>query len=113
MDRHFTARFCATSTAGSIKAIDKLDILGTIDITDSVPLLDAALLAGIRLPSSCRNGTCRTCMCRLLNGKVAYRIEWPGLTPEEKADNYILPCIAYPQTDLVIDAPAAKRVTGA
>lgn len=104
MDRHFTARIAA---AESIEAIE------TIDITDSVPLLDAALLAGIRLPTSCRNGTCRTCMCRLLSGKVAYRIEWPGLTPEEKADNYILPCIAYPQSDLVIDAPAARRITGA
>jgi ferredoxin len=120
MDRHFTARFCtasaSASVAGSAEAAGTakaIDTLATIDITDGVPLLDAALLAGIRLPSSCRNGTCRTCMCRLLDGKVAYRIEWPGLTPEEKADNHILPCIAYPQSDLVIDAPAAKRVTGA
>jgi ferredoxin len=47
-------------------------------------LLEAALAAGIRLPRSCRNGTCRACRCRLLAGAVAYRIEWPGLLAEER-----------------------------
>ncbi|HWI83906.1 2Fe-2S iron-sulfur cluster-binding protein [Ramlibacter sp.] len=65
-------------------------------------LLQAALRAGIELPSSCRNGTCRTCMCQLLSGQVRYRIQWPGLLPEEKAEGWILPCIAYPQTDLLL-----------
>ncbi|NEX63561.1 2Fe-2S iron-sulfur cluster-binding protein [Noviherbaspirillum galbum] len=96
MDQHFTARFVAGGDP--------------VEITDAVPLLDAALMGGVRFPTSCRNGTCRTCMCRLVQGKVAYRIEWPGLTPEEKADNYILPCVAYAQSDLVLDAPAARRI---
>lgn len=65
-------------------------------------LLHAAARAGIVLPSSCRNGTCRTCMCRLVSGEVGYRIQWPGLLPEEKAQGYILPCIAYPRSDLVL-----------
>lgn len=80
------------------------------DASDDATVFDAALLDGVRIPNSCRNGTCRTCMCRLVSGKVAYRIEWPGLTPEEKAGNFILPCVAYPQSDLVIDAPAATRI---
>jgi len=29
-------------------------------------LLQAAAEAGIELPSSCRNGSCRACICRLL-----------------------------------------------
>jgi len=82
------------------------------DASDAAPLLDAALLDSVRIPNSCRNGTCRTCMCRLVSGKIAYRIEWPGLTPEEKADNFILPCVAYAQSDLVIDAPAAVLIEG-
>ena len=41
-------------------------------------------------------------MTQLVSGHVAYRIEWPGLLAEEKADGWILPCVAYPQTDLVI-----------
>lgn len=72
-------------------------------------LLHAAQQAGIVLPRSCQNGTCRTCMCMLLSGQVSYRIEWPGLTREEKADGCILPCVAYAESDLVIEAPAARR----
>ena len=68
----------------------------------SLPLLQSALLAGVAMDSSCRNGTCRTCIRRLASGQVAYRIEWPGLSAEEKATGYILPCVAYPLSDLVI-----------
>lgn len=70
-------------------------------------LLLSARLAGVVLPSSCRNGTCRECMCRLVEGRVGYAIEWPGLSAEEKRDGFILPCVARPETDLVIDAPRA------
>ncbi|MDO9115199.1 MAG: 2Fe-2S iron-sulfur cluster-binding protein [Polaromonas sp.] len=72
----------------------------------SQPLLQSALRAGIMLESSCRNGTCRSCMCRLASGQVVYRIDWPGLSAEEKAEGYILPCVAYPVSDLVITLPA-------
>lgn len=70
-------------------------------------LLKAALAAQLSLPSSCRNGTCRTCLCRLQSGVVSYQIEWPGLSREEKKDGYILPCVAVAQSDLVIDIPDA------
>ncbi|RYF40147.1 MAG: 2Fe-2S iron-sulfur cluster binding domain-containing protein, partial [Comamonadaceae bacterium] len=33
-----------------------------------MPLLQAAATAGLDMPSSCRNGTCRTCICRLESG---------------------------------------------
>ncbi|MDI1258841.1 2Fe-2S iron-sulfur cluster-binding protein [Aquabacterium sp.] len=74
------------------------------------PLLVSALAAGIELTRSCRNGTCRTCLCRLISGRVTYRMEWPGLSFEEKRDGFILPCVAYPVCDLVVEAPGAKRL---
>lgn len=80
------------------------------DASHDMPLLQSASRAGVTLPASCRNGTCRTCMCRLQSGKVSYRIEWPGLTREEKQEGFILPCVAYPESDVVIDAPAASRM---
>ena len=73
-------------------------------------VLDAANRSGIDLPSSCRNGTCRTCLCQLRSGQVAYRIEWPGLSLEEKRDNYILPCVAYAVSDLVIEQGSARNI---
>lgn len=71
-------------------------------------LLQAALAARIRLPASCRNGTCRTCMCRLAAGRVRYLIDWPGLLAEEKAEGWILPCVATADADVTIDAPGAQ-----
>lgn len=64
--------------------------------------------AGIRLPSSCRNGACRACMCRMLQGQVDYVVEWPGLSSDEKDEGWILPCVAQARTDLVIEAPQAQ-----
>ena len=58
--------------------------------------------AGLALLSACRNGTCRACICRLSSGQVMYRIEWPGLSAEEKQEGYILPCVAYPLSDVVM-----------
>ena len=65
-------------------------------------LLSAALKQGLVLANSCRNGTCRTCLCRLQSGQIEYLIEWPGLSFDEKADGYILPCVAKPVSDLVL-----------
>lgn len=72
-------------------------------------ILEAALIAGIALPNSCRNGSCRTCMCSLVSGQVAYKIEWPGLSKEEKEDGMILPCVAIALTDLVLRVPHAHK----
>ena len=65
-------------------------------------VLEAALLAGSALSSSCRNGSCRACICRLLQGQIEYRIEWPGLSREEKLAGWILPCVAMPRSDLLL-----------
>ncbi|MGN6317685.1 2Fe-2S iron-sulfur cluster-binding protein [Trinickia sp.] len=75
----------------------------------SLTLLDAAAAAHVRLPRSCRNGVCRTCMCKLVSGRVSYRVEWPGVSREEKTEGWILPCVATADTDLVIEAPEAER----
>ncbi|MGN6649650.1 2Fe-2S iron-sulfur cluster-binding protein [Trinickia sp.] len=80
----------------------------TFEAPASLSLLEAAAAAHIRLPRSCRNGTCRTCMCRLVSGTVSYRIEWPGLSQEEKAEGWILPCVALAETHLVLLAPEAE-----
>ena len=59
-------------------------------------LLIAMEQAGIHWPSSCRNGTCRTCIGQLDAGVIRYAMQWPGLSAEEKAAGALLPCVAYP-----------------
>ena len=76
-------------------------------------LLRAAASAGIELPSSCRNGTCRTCICQLSSGKIRHTIDWPGLSAEEKADGWILPCVAEAMSDSTLISPLAFSVFNA
>jgi ferredoxin len=66
------------------------------------PLMLAGLAAGLTLPWSCRNGTCRTCIARLVEGRIEHRIPWPGLSAEEKADGFILPCVAEARSDVTL-----------
>lgn len=68
-------------------------------------LLESAGQAGLEISSSCRNGTCRACLRQLESGQVRYLIAWPGLSAEEKAQGFILPCVAYPDSDLVLKPP--------
>lgn len=68
------------------------------------PVLLSALAAGVEMRSACRNGTCRVCIRQLRSGRVRYHIDWPGLSAEEKAEGYILPCVAHPESDLVLQA---------
>jgi ferredoxin len=79
-----------------------------IDAPASLSLLDAAQAAGVRLPRSCRNGTCRACLCQLTQVQIHYRIDWPGVSAEERAEGWILPCVALPVSNLAISAPAAR-----
>ena len=69
------------------------------------PLLVSAEQAGVAWPASCRNGTCRTCIGRLAHGRVRYNLAWPGLSIEEKAEGGVLPCVAYPVSDVVLQGP--------
>ena len=71
-------------------------------------LLDSMEQGGLDWPSSCRSGSCRTCLTHLIEGEVRYEMEWPGLTAEEKAEGCVLPCVAQPVSDVVLDHPLAK-----
>ncbi|CAB3710908.1 2Fe-2S iron-sulfur cluster-binding protein [Paraburkholderia rhynchosiae] len=89
----------------------RVEPLGHIfEAPDSLTILEAAGFANLRLPRSCRNGTCRTCLCKMTAGSVRYTIEWPGLSREEKQEGYILPCVAIAETDVVIEAPNAVEL---
>lgn len=68
-------------------------------------ILQAAERAGVDLPNSCRNGTCRTCLCKVLQGTYQCQIEWPGLSAEEKSQGFCLPCVTVALSSLVIALP--------
>ncbi len=89
-----------------------LDPLGErVPVHAGQSLLEAALAAGVELPRSCRNGTCRACRCQMTSGSVSYRIEWPGLSPDEREASEVLPCVALPEGDVTLNQPLARRAS--
>lgn len=78
-------------------------------------LLDAMRNAGLPVRKACRNGVCGLCRCRLVSGEITYHWKEPhGLWQKDIEQGYILPCIAYPLEDLVVDeiplvAPGGSR----
>lgn len=76
-------------------------------VPPGVTLWRAARRAGIRLPSSCLNGTCRTCLCHMSSGAVDYVVDWPGVSADERAEGWVLPCVARALSDVVLTVPGA------
>jgi ferredoxin-NADP reductase len=66
-------------------------------------VLDAALAAGLRPPSSCSQGMCGTCKTVMLDGSVDMQHNG-GIRPKEIAANKILICCSKPLSDLRIEA---------
>lgn len=66
-------------------------------------LLDALELGGVDWPSSCRDGSCGTCMGRLKAGRVRYENEFIALSDQDVADGFVLPCVAYPDSDVTLE----------
>lgn len=73
-------------------------------------ILVAALRHGLIPANSCRNGSCRTCLCKIQRGQIVYIVEWPGLSFDEKAESYILPCVAQPLSDVVLQDVVLTKV---
>jgi len=92
-------------TTGCILRIAPLGC--AVPVPEGATLLQAAEAAGVVLPSSCRNGTCRACFCLKTSGEVHYRIAWPGLSREEQLEGYVLPCVAYADSDVGLLVPQA------
>jgi CDP-4-dehydro-6-deoxyglucose reductase len=67
-------------------------------------VLDAALRQGLALPYGCRNGACRSCKGRVLEGEVHYPGGVPkSLTSLDAAQGFALLCTAHAASNLRIE----------
>ena len=105
----------------------------TIEVSEDETVLEAAQRVGARLPYDCRKGTCITCVGRLIGLEggatdvdggdrenetdasldatdgFSYRRSPQALTDGERADGYVLLCIASPRTDCRIEVGPRVR----
>lgn len=74
-------------------------------------LLDAALRQGHVLPYGCRNGTCATCIGKVVAGEVRYPDDTlpPALSEAEVATGQALLCQACPVSDCEIEVREIDR----
>lgn len=76
--------------------------VGTVVVEPGQTLLDVGLAAGLPMPYSCTVGNCGDCMVRLRGGEVTQN-EPNCLTPQQKADGYVLTCVGCPLSKVTLD----------
>lgn len=77
----------------------------TFEVEAGETVLEAAMRQGVDIPYSCRSGTCRTCLSRVLSGSVEHEPEWADdlmIGPDEVAQGYRLLCssLAYADSEI-------------
>ncbi|MDV6014112.1 ferredoxin--NADP reductase [Haloechinothrix sp. LS1_15] len=72
----------------------------TIDWPSDTRLLDLLLAHGVDAPSSCGEGVCASCECRVVEGEVRM-VNNQVLDEEDIAEGYVLACQALPATPSV------------
>jgi NAD(P)H-flavin reductase/ferredoxin len=78
-----------------------------IEVAPELTVLEAALRQGLPFPHSCRVGTCGTCRCRLVSGRVKELSDKAYvLSGEEIRAGYVLACQSLAKSDLEIELPA-------
>ena len=73
----------------------------TLPIKSNEFILDTIEKNNIILPYSCKSGACSTCVCKITKGLVKH-VNQTFLSNIELEQNYILPCVAYPVSDLIL-----------
>ncbi len=74
----------------------------SIECGADTTVLAAARAAGMRPPSSCTQGKCGACKCRLISGTVDMK-HAGGIRPREIDQGMILICCSRPTSDLVVE----------
>ena len=76
------------------------------EVAQGETVLQAALDAGIDIPYSCRSGTCRTCISRVISGSIEHDPDYVDdllIDADEVAAGYRLLCSSFAYTESLVE----------
>ena len=84
-------------------AVSLSDTETTFTVKRGESLLSSALSAGIKWPFKCKVGSCGTCKCQLIDGKIKAQLDFGYvLDMSEIQDGYILACQSILKSDIQV-----------
>lgn len=85
----------------------------TVKASTSENLLKAALESGLPWPHNCRVGSCGTCRCKLLSGKIKPLNDFSYVLSGEELDaGYILACQTMLKSDIEVEVQLDAHANG-